>query len=237
MFQFCDGSLTANVLNSSGQVFYTWNNGRQTRSITGLTAGNYSVTVIDGQGCTRVESIQLTQPELLTVQIDSLINPKQEPGNGAIYATVSGGIPPYSYQWLKFQGNTSEILQNVEDLTNLSVGNYRLTIIDDNGCSVVSEEIVLQLVDAENVINERDVVLRPNPTSGTLSLEIPTTLVRIYDAALYDITGRLVKTIATHQFNNGGLQMDLSDYDGGVYFLKIQVADQILTKRVVLIKE
>lgn len=236
-FNFADGSLTANVLNSSGQVFYSWNNGRQTQSITGLTAGNYSVTVIDGQGCTRVESIQLTQPELLTVKIDSFINPKQDLDNGAIYATVAGGIPPYNHQWLKFEGNTSEILQNVEDLINLGAGDYRLTIIDDNGCSVVSEEIVLRIVSAKNTIHERDVILRPNPTSGNLSLEMPAAIVRIYDAALYDMTGRLVKTIATQQFNNGALQMDLSDYDGGVYFLRIQVADQILTKRVVLIKE
>lgn len=47
--------------------------------------------------------------------------------SGALTATVSGGVPPFNYQW--------SIGSSTQLIANLPTGNYSVTVIDDIGCS------------------------------------------------------------------------------------------------------
>lgn len=59
------------------------------------------------------------------------VNPScQNINNGAIYTVVSGGVEPYTYTWSNGCTNDS--------LTNVSSGNYLLTVTDALGCEVQS---------------------------------------------------------------------------------------------------
>lgn len=51
--------------------------------------------------------------------------------NGAINITPGGGTQPYSYNW-------NGTLPDVEDVSNLGPGTYRVTVTDDQGCIVSS---------------------------------------------------------------------------------------------------
>ncbi|MEL7421949.1 MAG: choice-of-anchor L domain-containing protein, partial [Bacteroidota bacterium] len=110
-----------NVTLNGGTPPYTWSG-----PLNGLQAGAYSLTVTDAEGCFDVLNTTVGDaPELL---LSSIATPVGCSGgtNGAIDLTVTGGTPPYTYDW----SGTS----NDEDLNNLPAGNYTVQVTDANGC-------------------------------------------------------------------------------------------------------
>ena len=105
---------------------YLWNTGATTSSISGLTAGQYSVTVSDANGCTATGTPQILQPSeiILTATVVKTSCPQSL--DGSINLTVNGGTPPYAYLW----SNGS----STEDISGLAVGSYTVTVSDGNGC-------------------------------------------------------------------------------------------------------
>ncbi|MEM6698004.1 MAG: T9SS type A sorting domain-containing protein, partial [Bacteroidota bacterium] len=238
-FGFADGTLKATTINTTGEIFYSWNNGGDVDSLGGLSAGEYTVTVIDASGCSSVETVELTQPDLLTADIDLIYGSSEDAAEGAIFVTVEGGVPPYSYQWTI---DATQIItgQGDPDLVDIRRGDYRLAVFDRNGCVVNTDLIELRgdtVVDNSNTYLDYEVSIYPNPTSGEISFQIAQDQVRAYSVALYDITGRLIKNLATEELNRSERVFDLSAYENGMYFLRVQVEDQVLTKRIVLLKE
>ena len=128
-----DTSGFANVSESGGTspFSYLWlPNGKTTSSISGLAAGNYSVTVTDINGCTSASSITLSQPTPLSINQQSITNVSCYGGSdGSSSFSSSGGTSPYTFQWSPSGGNNSTA-------NNLSQGNYTVKTTDANGCSV-----------------------------------------------------------------------------------------------------
>jgi hypothetical protein len=129
-----NGSLTITGL-SGGVLPYTylWSNGATTSSISGLTAGLYSVTVTDGQGCQRVRSEHVNQS--ITIGTNPTVTPATCTQNdGSIISFGSGGTPPYSY--LYSNGGTTQTQ------SGLAAGSYNVTVTDVNGCTGTSSVYV-----------------------------------------------------------------------------------------------
>lgn len=131
------GTATATASGGTGNYLYNWSNGQNGATATGLTAGNYTVTITDdnGNGCTTTESITINQPTAITTSIQTTPESVPGAGNGAIDLTVSGGTPSYAYAWSN--GATTQ------DLTNITGGTYTVTITDGNSCTVVTSATVL----------------------------------------------------------------------------------------------
>ncbi len=120
-----------------GNFSFLWNNGMTTEDIIDLPAGQYSVTVTDmDTECSNTFSF-LVYPESSSIQYNVAVTHASCDGigNGAIDLTVSNGNPPYSYQWSN--GATTE------DATDLPSGNYVVTITDNSGCQLVSDQITI----------------------------------------------------------------------------------------------
>ena len=125
-----DGSVTVQL--SGGIPPYSYSiNGiafQASPTFTGLTAGSYTITLHDIRGCTDFVNVQITQPNLLQVQIDSVANVFCfDSAQGAIFVSVSGGTVPYSYHW-----SDGDSVQNIN---TLAAGTYNLTVVDSKGCS------------------------------------------------------------------------------------------------------
>jgi len=56
----CSGAISPQINNGSGHYTYQWSNGANTSAITGLCAGNYSVTVTDSLRCAQSHGINCT---------------------------------------------------------------------------------------------------------------------------------------------------------------------------------
>lgn len=130
-----DGSINLNISGGASPFTYQWSNGAYTEDINGLTAGNYTVSVADANGCNTTSTVALTEPAGMT---STLVSPTVNGGynitcadatDGYIDLTVTGGASPYAYAW-----NTYDI---TEDLNNVGAGVYEVTITDGNNCEVV----------------------------------------------------------------------------------------------------
>ncbi|MEZ4987170.1 MAG: SprB repeat-containing protein [Saprospiraceae bacterium] len=124
------GTATAIATGGAGNYTYLWSNGQTSQTATGLSAGNYAVTVTDGNGCQLVEST-IVLNELPAVAIDFQITHIEctDANVGAIAASVSNGTAPYTFAW-STGANTATI-------SNLAPGVYTLTVTDVNGCRAV----------------------------------------------------------------------------------------------------
>lgn len=146
----CNGGTNGaiNITASGGTPGYTysWNNGSTLEDRSGLSAGTYSVTVTDANGCTATLSATITQPAALTLSNTST-NPTCPPSasppvnsDGTINLTVSGGTGPFTYAWTTVGG--AGLNPTAEDQTGLTAGTYSVTVTDANGCTATRTVIL-----------------------------------------------------------------------------------------------
>jgi len=129
-----DGTLTASVSSGGTAPFiFQWDaaaNNQTTATATGLLAGTYSVTITDANGCTYSDNSNVTQPATpLTISLDSTNISCAGYNNGITVVAAQGGTPGYTYLWNDPQGQTTA------EASNLSPGNYQVTVTDNNGCT------------------------------------------------------------------------------------------------------
>ncbi|MFH1319383.1 MAG: leucine-rich repeat domain-containing protein [Bacteroidota bacterium] len=124
------GDGEANLTVSGGIPPYTfnWLSGETTEDLAGLSAGTYSVSVTDSNGCTANTNVTISEPPAITLSISGTDVSACGGSDGAADLTVTGGVSPFIFIWSN--GATTE------DITSLSPGTYSVTVIDSNGCTV-----------------------------------------------------------------------------------------------------
>ncbi len=109
-----------------GGYSYVWSNGETTHTISGLTPGNYVVTVTDSNSCTAVSTATISNISSLEINTTSTDVACFGVSNGNAAVTIISGTQPYSYLWSN--GETSSFIDN------LAAGDYFVTITDGNNC-------------------------------------------------------------------------------------------------------
>jgi hypothetical protein len=156
----CFGA-TATLHSQSGYNSYQWSNGNS-NAANEVGAGIYSVTVADANGCTAVNSVSVFEyPELSFFVHTQNINCY---GGSGGYAEVqlTGGDAPFTYQWSNGSQDASA--------SNLSEGNYFVTVTDANGCTTaesffITEPMPLQSnlqISYDSVLNQYAVFANVN---------------------------------------------------------------------------
>lgn len=104
------------------------------QNLNGIPAGIYDLTVTDANGCIKNLSVTLTQSTEILIAYTTTPITCYGANNASLSVTLSGGNPPYQFQW----NNLSTSLTQ----TNLAAGNYTITVTDAVGCVKV-ETIVI----------------------------------------------------------------------------------------------
>lgn len=141
-----NGFLNVNVLNGTGP--YSWQyailNGASSSgssstepfNITGLPAGNYSVTVSDANNCPSVSSALLLDPPCELSFAKEVSSPSCNNGkDGSVAISISGGTPPYSVSWSGPTSSGISTNSNFYTIQNLQAGTYGITVTGAKGCS------------------------------------------------------------------------------------------------------
>lgn len=130
------GAINLTVTGATPGYSFAWSNGAVTEDISGLVAGDYTVTITDANGCIYTETYTVGSNS--TINITGVASPADCNGenSGSVNITVSGGSGTYSFQWSN--GATTE------DLTNVGAGEYIVTVMDANECDAVATFMVTE---------------------------------------------------------------------------------------------
>ena len=134
------GSLAATVKGGTTPYTYGWSAipVQTTSTATGLTAGNYTLTVTDKNGCTSIGVDSVVGPKQLMPNISSSFPKCFGNLNGSLLAAPTGGTSPYTYTWSTIPA------QKTATISNIGSGLYKLTITDKNGCTQVDSVLLQQ---------------------------------------------------------------------------------------------
>lgn len=123
-----NGSANVNVTGGTAPYFYFWSNGGNNATENNLVAGNYSVQIMDGEGCTITSLFNISQPAALVLDASTIQDISCNGfNNGSITVNAAGGTAPYNYLWSNSATGNS--------VANLVAGNYSVTVTDNNGCT------------------------------------------------------------------------------------------------------
>ena len=131
-----NGRLTSLATGGTGKILYNWSNGNQTAFATGLSAGTYSISATDENGCIAVNNVTITQPTAISATAIVISQPSAAGATDAeAMASAIGGCGSYTFEWSNGE------LSN--ELYNVGAGLYSVKAIDALGCSAtVSISIV-----------------------------------------------------------------------------------------------
>jgi uncharacterized protein affecting Mg2+/Co2+ transport len=121
-----NGAITVTANGGTPGYAYTWSNGQTTTTISGLTAGTYTVVVRDNNGCTFSTSTTVNQPAALQVTTTPTAATCGRP-NGSATATPSGGTASYTFSWSN--GATTQ------NISGVLAGTYTVVVTDNKGCT------------------------------------------------------------------------------------------------------
>jgi len=130
-----NGTITVTPMGGISGYDYSWSNGSTTQTISGLSEGEYMLTVTDSENCSQSETYTLLNQIELIISTSSTAESSPGASDGAATVEIiSGGITPYEYEWST--GDTTATANN------LISGAYNVTVTDANGCSVDGMAIV-----------------------------------------------------------------------------------------------
>lgn len=189
-----------------------------------IPEGRYIIDSYDRDGCRCYAFINIIKKRRcrdVNIRARESIRPasSETASDGAIYVDVSGGKPPYDYEWEGEDGFTSKD----KNITNVKAGDYKLTVYDDNGCSEMFEyevpvnrrrgaRLVAGLQDMNSMLH-----FYPNPSTGILNLDIPS-YAKSIELSVFDMTGKMVLTQQVDSPQK--MILDLKGHEKGLYMLK-----------------
>ena len=133
------GTIILTVNGGTPSYTYSWSNGTTNQNLNSASAGSYSVTILDANGCDTTVSITVTSPPLLTSSIIGNDLLCFQDNSGTIDLTVGGGISSlYTYVWT----GPGSYTNTIADPQNLAAGTYNVTVTDANGC-IITQSITL----------------------------------------------------------------------------------------------
>ncbi|WP_186439106.1 Ig-like domain-containing protein [Dokdonia sp. Hel_I_63] len=122
------GSLNLTVSGGTPDYTYEWSGGQTIEDLTALPAGNYSVIVTDGNGCTTTAQAVISQPaSAVTADVSSTNENGATANDGTATVLPEGGTMPYTILWSN--GETTNTIDG------LDAGDYAVVVTDANGCT------------------------------------------------------------------------------------------------------
>ncbi|MEQ8907851.1 MAG: LamG-like jellyroll fold domain-containing protein [Vicingaceae bacterium] len=194
-----NGELTASATGGTAPYTYSWNNGATSASTTGVSAGTYTVSVTDNNGCgPTTASVTITEPIVLSAStfIDNSVSINGGSDGGAT-ASATGGTMPYTYAWSNGATTAS--------ITGISAGSYTVSISDNNGCGPATAAVT---------------ITEPTALVAAISIDANVSCNGLSDGgATASATGGV--TPYTYAWNNGTTNASITGVSAGTYTITI----------------
>ena len=239
-----NGTGTVTPVGGIGPYTYLWSNGDIDSTTTGLAPGIYTVITKDAGGCTKTNTIAVSDAAfIINVSPAGTINLCK---NDSITLVASGGV---SYVWNT--GDTSATIITAPSVTTI----YSVTGTDNTGCSGTASITIT--VDNCNSIGtspidaSSEISVYPNPSNGQIWVSIPSGQVAVaggsgsntqYEIEIYNVMGEKIyhsiipaRTTVQSGGNNHSSIINLNAPEGG-YFLNIKTNNKQFTHKLIINK-
>jgi hypothetical protein len=124
-----NGTATVSTTGGTAPFSFVWSNGNTDATATGLSAGAYTATVTDANGCVETSAVTVGTNSGTLTATASTTAALCLASTGSATAVPANGTAPYAYIWSN--GGTDV------NITGLAAGTYAVTINDANGCETI----------------------------------------------------------------------------------------------------
>ncbi len=152
-------------------ITYEWTpNVSSGKVATDLPAGDYQIIATGSGGRKDTLVVTISEPPPIVITLDSIIQTSCHAlsaggtkDDGKVYLSLSGGVTPFTYEWLP--GG-----ENIEDPTSLVVGENIVVVTDNNGCQVADTFDVPQPDQITFAGTTIDIITVPPGDNGAINL-------------------------------------------------------------------
>ena len=130
------GSATVTTTGGTSPHTYLASTGATVSTLSNVTAGAYTYTVTDNNGCIKTQAFTITEPDILGTGLGIIPILCNGANNGQLTIDGIQGTSPYTYSW-----STGATTQTI---TNLSPGVYTVTVTDANGCMKIRTQAITE---------------------------------------------------------------------------------------------
>ncbi|MCK6639339.1 MAG: HYR domain-containing protein [Bacteroidia bacterium] len=150
-----NGDAMVMVSGGTGSYTYSWApSGGTNATATGLTAGTYTCTTTDANGCTLTSTVSITEPSALTAA-SSASTVLCNGDTSTVTVTASGGVSPYTGA-----GSFNQV-----------AGSYTFTVTDNNGCTTTTSVTITEPTAISTVVASTNVLCNGDST-GSIDLTV-----------------------------------------------------------------
>ncbi len=216
------GNAIASVSGGTKPYTYLWSpSGGSDTVAQNLNGGTYTFSCTDSKGCTSDTIIHIYQPgKIKTITYGHCGTYAAGPGGpyyslGSAKAKVSGGVPPYSYQWNPSCSTNDTIGPS---FCTLGCGGlFCCTITDANGC--VDSSCGYFGYDAIEPIaaTSKEIKVYPSPSKGLFTIQSNSILLNSA-VEIYNMFGEKIYSSKLHPTTT---QIDLSTNADGIYLYRV----------------
>lgn len=193
-----DGSIKVNGVVGGTQPFnftLTSSSGTTTNQYTGLSAGDYTLALTDGNGCALDTTITIGEPGQLVIELGPDV--QVELGDSAtVSVEIAHSTPLSSVTW-NYSPNCAPVTtpgDYCDEFTYLPLNSYRhtITVVDSNGC--VAKDAVQVVVNKPRNIYVPN-IFNPNstdPDNSTVRIFMGTDVAKVHKWLIFDRWGDAV---------------------------------------------
>lgn len=228
----CSGNSTT-LTATPGFNSYLWSNGATTSSLNVTAAGNYILTVTDSIGCSGIDVVDVIELSIPDANF-TFTN-----ANANFTFTVSNTYPNAQYLW-DFNGDG--VNDNVTNPSNPTRGfsangtyNVRLIVVNQCGSDTIIKPVLVNGIGIVEIkSNFKQLSVFPNPSSGSISIEMPDELINQNSTfSLADLSGKKILD-QNQKISNQLFQLDLNSISNGIYLLTIKSDQQNYFSKIII---
>lgn len=224
--QFNGGGLiicpeeTMRLAAPGGWGSYEWSTGDEEALVEINSTGTYTVDIIAENGCA-------SSSESVVVSMYAVTEPVIEP-DGTDGLAVNN-VNATEYQWYL----NGELIPgaNGSSIEIISNGIYTVEIIDNNGCASESDPYEVAAVSVAE-LNASEISVYPVPARDIVTIEVESD-VRITRIVVFSADGRKLDLPVNNYSSSDQIQLDISSWASGTYFIQLSDSEQNWNVRIV----
>ncbi|MEM7163056.1 MAG: T9SS type A sorting domain-containing protein [Bacteroidota bacterium] len=229
-YEICPQNDVTQIFTNVPFVSYQWSTGATDPILEVYSPGTYSVIATTSNGCNATDAIIIESMDAPESPVLSFAD--------CILSADSSNFQNVNYIWaidnISVTNNFASINANV-----FGNGTYVLSVEGVNGCISSSPQLIVAncgFTSVEELENNNDIIIIPNPTTGEIYLKGLNTnfLNNINSISFFSANGIPLMEVSSSSILEN--KFDISSFENGIYFIRLELDNFSLSKKIIKIR-